>query len=121
MNVNEAAKTPHISIEVSRRSGYLVARDTDNDLILIARAQNGALTHYYLGGTEDAEATNVDFSFQQAIDFTKNNAASKFYIREGDWVLLEQATTEEYPHKCPKCGSPAYISLLTLDCSNNCS
>ena len=23
-----------------------------------------------------------------------------------------------YPHKCPKCGSPAYIGLHSVDCSN---
>ena len=25
---------------------------------------------------------------------------------------------DKYPHKCPKCGSPAYIGLNSVDCSN---
>jgi hypothetical protein len=26
-----------------------------------------------------------------------------------------------YPHKCPQCGSPAYIGLISIECSGDCS
>jgi hypothetical protein len=27
---------------------------------------------------------------------------------------------DRYPHKCPKCGSPAYVGFASLDCSKGC-
>jgi hypothetical protein len=26
----------------------------------------------------------------------------------------------KYPHKCPKCGKPAYVGFSSIDCSANC-
>jgi hypothetical protein len=28
------------------------------------------------------------------------------------------STSDRYPHRCPKCGKPAYIGLFSVDCSS---
>lgn len=32
----------------------------------------------------------------------------------------EKKDDEKYPHKCPKCGGPAYIGFSDVDCKNKC-
>ena len=32
-----------------------------------------------------------------------------------------QTTDKDFPHVCTNCGAPAYIGLLSTDCSKNCT
>lgn len=44
-----------------------------------------------------------------------------------DWIELVDAPAQDkpalnntYPHKCPRCGAPAYIGFTNIDCSSKC-
>lgn len=37
-------------------------------------------------------------------------------IDDGD----EPKKDDKYPHKCPKCGGPAFIGFSHVDCKNKC-
>lgn len=46
---------------------------------------------------------------------------------ESGWRWLPEFPPEEksrkdekYPHKCPKCGGPAYVGFSSVDCKNKC-
>src|SRR5690349_10862569 len=36
-------------------------------------------------------------------------------------TLLEFKDMSKFPHKCPKCKSPAYIGFATVECSGGCT
>ena len=31
-----------------------------------------------------------------------------------------KASNDRYPHKCPKCGGPAYVGAMSVDCESLC-
>ena len=33
---------------------------------------------------------------------------------------IDKNTFARYPHKCPRCGGPAYIGLKKIDCMEGC-
>ena len=58
-------------------------------------------------------------------DFTCIEEQDVLFHKLGMWVgvsVAAETNTNEYPHTCPYCGSPAYIGFLygNIDCTKGC-
>jgi hypothetical protein len=66
-----------------------------------------------------------DIKINSEIDsFTFVSDGINLYTLESDQksptIIVPKCNLESYPHQCPHCGSPAYVGLMEIDCSNNC-
>ena len=39
---------------------------------------------------------------------------------ERQLLVVSKVDTGKFPHKCPRCGFPAYVGLNSVDCSASC-
>lgn len=49
------------------------------------------------------------------IDPISNKPIKTLYVIDDE---TESPNLKKYPHKCPKCGFPAFIGYISIDCSN---
>lgn len=52
--------------------------------------------------------------------YSKKPIRSEYYgvVKIPDDLIKSSIDHEKFPHECPKCKSPAYIGLSTVECSN---
>lgn len=61
----------------------------------------------------------------KALEAGNYKAAPGYYTEYESWRPDDKEEPkpkkdEKYPHKCPKCGGPAYIGFSDVDCKNKC-
>jgi hypothetical protein len=76
----------------------------------------------YLHGLQDEEEI-YDAMAQQIADEVDREIIEKLTADTLKDKLKRRVReiNERYPHRCPFCGSPAYIGLASLDCLNECN
>jgi hypothetical protein len=82
------------------------AREINPGIIFLALGHGCAGAVNIEGGTYDVTTWHLFPKLIQRIDSLKNQE------------VKPETDQSKFPHRCPSCGSPAYIGLLSVECSN---